>query len=295
MHVLRIPRDLSLERGSLSGSTVVTAGMAEDRAALRGVTLDFGNTLVPVTRAALVEVVTVTCRWLAARTGATPEELAWIWDEERERQWREDVPAFRETDMRIRMARVIARSRGTPPPPEDERWDDESTVASADPTELATALDVYGHAFAALPPSDGAGALLARLAGRGLTLGILSNWPLAAAIDYYAEVHGWTEHLTAIVVSERVGTIKPRVEIFRAAEAALGLPPASLLHVGDDWTADVEGALDAGWHAAWVRDRPADTPLPGGAPDPTRRPDLVLDRLADLDRALDSWLPPPAS
>jgi len=95
-------------------------------------------------------------------------------------------------------------------------------------------------------------------------------------------------------VSERVGTIKPHPAIFRAAEVALAgagegpIPAGAIIHVGDDWAADVVGAIRAGWRAAYLRERPADTPLPGSDPDGSVEPDIVLDRLADLEPALDA-------
>ena len=67
------------------------------------------------------------------------------------------------------------------------------------------------------------GALLARLAPR-YRLAILSNWPLAVTIDRYAEAAGWAPYLRAIVVSQRVGAIKPHPAIFAAALEALGEP-----------------------------------------------------------------------
>jgi len=97
----------------------------------------------------------------------------------------------------------------------------------------------------------------------------------------------------AIVVSQRVGTIKPDPAIFRAAEAALGAQGQAILHVGDDWAADVVGAKRAGWRAAWLRGQQVDSPLPssrrgqathGGDGDVV--PDLELDRLLDLEAAL---------
>ena len=36
----------------------------------------------------------------------------------------------------------------------------------------------------------------------------------------------------------------------------------AILHVGDDWAADVVGASQAGWRTAYLRDRQHDTPLP---------------------------------
>jgi hypothetical protein len=96
------------------------------------------------------------------------------------------------------------------------------------------------------------------------------------------------------------------VEIFRAAEAAFQeaadarrphrpwpgtsesvgvgegrFPAGSIVHVGDDWAADVVGAKEAGWRAAYLRVRP-DSPLPSSDRDERVRVDLEIDRLADL-------------
>jgi FMN phosphatase YigB (HAD superfamily) len=216
------------------------------------------------------------------------------WAEERARQFREEVPRFREVDLAVRLRRVLARLRGLGPPSAGDPWDDAAAAARSAPGEIETSLDVYARAFAgAIPPDPAIGELLARLAGRW-RLGILSNWPLAAAIDRYVGVAGWAPHLAAVVVSERVGTIKPHPAIFREAEAVLAAPgcrplfSGSILHVGDDWAADVVGATRAGWRAAYLRARPADSPLPGSEPGNDAEPDLVLDRLVDLEAALES-------
>ena len=72
-----------------------------------------------------------------------------------------------------------------------------------------------------------------------------------------------------------------------AARAALGNPePAEILHVGDDWAADVVGAKRAGWRAAWLASRPADSPLPGSTRDDEAEVDLELDTLDDLEAGL---------
>jgi putative hydrolase of the HAD superfamily len=90
-----------------------------------------------------------------------------------------------------------------------------------------------------------------------------------------------------VVVSQRVGTIKPHPAIFAAARAALGDPaPAAILHVGDDWVADVVGAKRAGWRAAWLDARPHDSPLPGSSRDDEVEPDLELATLEELEPGL---------
>jgi 5'-nucleotidase len=153
--------------------------------------------------------------------------------------------------------------------------------------EIDLTLAAYSDAFVdALPPTPGVGPMLERLAA-GRTLAILSNWPLAATIDRYAAANGWLPYLRSIVVSQRVGTIKPHPAIFAAARRELGDPsPSAILHVGDDWAADVVGAASAGWRTAWLANRPRDTPLPTSERDCRVRPDLELTNLGELESRL---------
>lgn len=252
------------------------------------ITFDFGNTLVPVDRAALRRVVDLTGEWAIRHLEPVSiETFHGVWAEERERQFREEIPRFREADLAIRFGRVIARLRGMAAPPFDVEWDDAAAAGRSDPGEIAAAVEVYSRAFVeAIPPPPDVGPLLARLAA-DRRLGILSNWPFAATIDRYVEAAGWAEHLAAVVVSQRVGSIKPHPSIFAAAQVALGAStPAACLHVGDDWAADVVGAIRAGWRAAHVHGRPADSPLPSSDADGSVEADLELASLADLEAAL---------
>jgi len=142
-----------------------------------------------------------------------------------------------------------------------------------------------------MAPIPDAGAHLERMRSRGFRLAVLSNWPLAATIDHYLQAQGWLPLFDAVVVSQRVGAIKPRPEIFAEAARLLGAPPGRILHVGDDWAADVVGATRAGWHAAYVRGQQADTPLPTSEPGVDATADLVVDRLADLEPEVTTWPP----
>ena len=262
---------------------------ATDRAPVRAVTFDFGNTLVPVGRDDLAAVVRSMTVQVVRRSGPFDEgAFGAAWAAERERQFAEEVPRMREVDLEVRVVRVLARMRGMAPPAPGAAWNDAAAARLSSREEVEAALDDYSAAFVALiPPSPEIGPLLTRLAGR-YVLGICSNWPLAITIDRYVEAAGWADDLSAIVVSQRVGAIKPDPRIFRAAEAALGTPPARILHVGDDWAADVVGARQAGWRVAWLRIRPDDSPLPVSEPTDDHEPDLVLDRLTDLEGALAS-------
>jgi FMN phosphatase YigB (HAD superfamily) len=279
------------------------------RLAVAAITIDFGNTLVRTDRASFATVVDETADALGLR-GIVTHRAAFLtaWAEERDRQFREEVPLFREVDINQRAVRVLARLRGLEPPPPDERWDDLAAAARVEPDEIDVVVDAYSSAFIdRMQPVEDATPTLARLAGDGFALAILSNWPLAITIDRYAEAQGWLPYLRAIVVSQRIGTIKPHPSIFRAAEASLGFGRGAgntategdgaangaatrmpILHVGDDWAADVVGGARVGWRTAYLRDRQGDTPLPtsepgdGAATDERVEADLVIDELQEL-------------
>lgn len=273
--------------------------MIDQRLAVSAITIDFGNTLVRVDRKGLRGVVDDTSKVLAGR-GIVRDRVAFLaaWSEERERQFREEVPEFREVDIGQRAVRVLARLRGAEPPPPEARWDDRAAAERLEPGEVETVVDAYSSAFVRrMAPVADATATLQLLAGRGFDLAILSNWPLALTVDRFAEAQGWLPHLRAVVVSQRVGRIKPHPSIFRAAEQALGLDGTAggqILHVGDDWAADVVGAARAGWRTAYLRNRQEDTPLPTSEPGDDLVtggvvvPDLVIDELSDLDEHLES-------
>jgi FMN phosphatase YigB (HAD superfamily) len=57
------------------------------------------------------------------------------------------------------------------------------------------------------------------------------------------------DYLDAVVDSAVVGYEKPDPEIFRCALRDVGADPATTLHVGDLYDADVVGARRAGLHA----------------------------------------------
>ena len=280
--------------------------MVAKRLAVAAITIDFGNTLVRVDRAGLRDVVEETSDVLERHglVGDRPAFLA-AWSEERDRQFREEVPELREVDIAQRAVRVLARLRGMEPPPADGRWDDSAASELVAPPEVETIVDAYSSAFIrGMAPVADAAATLERLAARGFALAILSNWPLALTVDRFAEAQGWTRHLRAIVVSQRVGTIKPHPSIFRAAEAQLGFAGdarARILHVGDDWAADVVGAARAGWRTAYLRNRQLDTPLPTSEPgdelsvDAAVVPDLVIDELSELDERVEPLAVDPAT
>lgn len=254
---------------------------------VHAITFDFGNTLVPFPAASMASVVGLTAQTAAGLVGCSPAEFVAVWGEERRRQFAEDVPEGREADMDVRVARVLARLRGRPSPTAGERWDDSAAGSLCEPHEIESILDRYAAAFVGTTPvPPDIGPMLERLS-RDRPLAILSNWPLALSVDRFVEAAGWRRHLAAVVVSQRVGAIKPWPAVFDAAAAELGLESGpAILHVGDDLGADVVGAHGVGWRAAWVRVKPEDSPLPVAPPAPDAAPDLTIDAVLDLENAL---------
>lgn len=263
------------------------AGVVELGQSIEAITLDFGNTLVPFPSASMGAVLSETAELAAAAWGFRSDEFTRVWGEERLRQFAEEVPQGREADMDVRAARVLARLRGCPAPGPQERWDDAAAARRSTPDEVPAILDHYASAFVRLTPvPPEIGPMLERLAG-SYRLAILSNWPLALAVDRFVDSAGWRPYLSAVVVSHRVGSIKPWPAIFETTARALAVPSgARLLHVGDDLDADVAGAHAVGWRAAWVRMKPEDSPLPVAPPSGHETPDLAIDRVTDLPRAL---------
>lgn len=256
---------------------------------IEAITLDFGNTLVPFPAGPMAEVVRMTAEVAASLVGRSADDFVRVWGEERLRQFAEEVPEGREADMDVRLIRVLARLRGMPVPPDGVRWEDAALRGSSEPAEVEAILNAYADAFVGNTPVPPAvGPMLERLA-RDRRLAIISNWPLALAVDRFLEAAGWMEHLAAVVISHRVGVIKPRPEIFQIAALELGVASGpSILHVGDDLGADVEGAHNVGWRAAWVRLKPEDSPLPAAPPAPDARPDITIDSILDLEGSLGS-------
>jgi HAD superfamily hydrolase (TIGR01549 family) len=254
---------------------------------LEAISFDFGNTLVPFPAAPMADVVRLTAERASRHLGLDADEFIRVWAEERSRQFAQEVPEGREADMDVRAARVLARLRGQPSPLGASRWDDRAAARCSTPDEVASILDAYAGFFVeSTPVPPEIEPLLARL-HRRYKLAIVSNWPLAIAVERFLASAGWSVHLDAIVVSHRIGVIKPRAAIFEAAARQLGvLSGPGILHVGDDIGADVVGAHGVGWRAALVRVKPEDSPLPTARPAPDESPDIVVDSVLDLEAAL---------
>lgn len=235
----------------------------------------------------MADVLSMAAAECASLADASVDDFVRVWNVERLRQFKEDVPEGREADMDVRARRVLAMLRGARPPADGDRWDDGRLRLLVAEDEVEAVLAAYADAFVrATPVPPLVGPMLERLASR-YRLGVTSNWPLSVAIERFVEQAGWSTHLTAVVVSQRVGSIKPHPRIFEVAAEELGVPSGPrIMHVGDDPGADVVGAAALGWRTAWVTLKPEDSGLPVAPPAPDTRPDLTVETVLEIERAL---------
>ena len=145
-----------------------------------------------------------------------------------------------------------------------------------DGMQLAEALFASFSDPASYALFDDVGPALEELAGRGVTLGVVSNFePWLADILALREI----DHLFATVaISGVLGVAKPDPRIFETALAEAGADPAATLHVGDQPANDVVAARAVGITPVLI-DRFARYP----EPDDTHR----VEDLTELVKLLD--------
>ena len=101
--------------------------------------------------------------------------------------------------------------------------------------------------------------MLEVLRGRGIGLGILSNWD--SRLKVTLGKLGLLDLFDQLVVSNEVGFEKPHAAIFEEAIEKSGCDPDNILHVGDSLEADILPAVELGLTAIWVK-----PPGPRGEP-----------------------------
>jgi len=109
-------------------------------------------------------------------------------------------------------------------------------------------------------PIAGMFELVLDLKARGVPVAIISN--SEGHLAELVEELGWSHGFDTVVDSGRVGIDKPDPRIFQHACERLGVAASDLLHVGDAWEADVQGALGAGASAVWFDSQHARRVLP---------------------------------
>lgn len=149
------------------------------------------------------------------------------------------------------------------------------------PAALEDLVSAYASPVLAHPPSVPPGAVRAvrELAGRGVTLGIISNTGRTPGVVLrrVLESHDLLRHFSVISYSDEVGYRKPDPEIFHRTLGRAGARPGEAAHVGDNPVDDVTGARGVGMLGVHYAAR-------GRAP--AEHADLVVTDLAEVPAAL---------
>lgn len=153
------------------------------------------------------------------------------------------------------------------------------------PTAVEALVARYGAATMIVRPLPLAADLqgvLAALRDRNLRIGLVSNTGRTSGmlLRQLLRDAGILPFFAVLSFSDELGLAKPGAPIFARTLAALGVPAAAAVHVGDDQRLDVLGACNAGMASVLVRASPPDA---SAAP-----PNRWITSLADLPAALDA-------
>ena len=134
----------------------------------------------------------------------------------------------------------------------------EPTPTAAEVAQLAE--QHYGQYQQLRRPVPGALALLQALKP-AYTIGIVTNNRTAEQQEKLRHL-GMSHLVDALITSEDVGVLKPDPAIYAQALQRLGATPAETVMVGDNWQADVVGALAVGIRPVWLNRLGVVRPLP---------------------------------
>lgn len=133
-----------------------------------------------------------------------------------------------------------------------------------DPPELRGLLGVfYEHTRSNWYADPDGLNVLQELSKRGYTLALLSNAADHDDVIKLVEGFGFMPYFKFILTSADIGYRKPHPAIFIAATQKLGCSPDQVTMIGDRLDADIQGALDFGASAVWLRRDLSDYPLAG--------------------------------
>jgi FMN hydrolase / 5-amino-6-(5-phospho-D-ribitylamino)uracil phosphatase len=97
---------------------------------------------------------------------------------------------------------------------------------------------------------------------------LVARYPLVGLSNGNADVFRTPAgpYFKACVSAREFGVAKPDPRIFQAAAEKLNVPVDAVLHLGDDATTDVWGAMQAGMQTAWINTQGHDWPHDSAQP-----------------------------
>lgn len=161
-----------------------------------------------------------------------------------------------------------------------------------DPVLVTGAIDAFfAHEDTCWFPDPDALPVLRELSGRGLRLGMFSNATHDPFIQRLVDRFGFRPWLNPALSSAGTGVRKPDPVAFAPILAAWGLPPKSVVMVGDTLDADILGAQRAGMQSVWLRSRKDARQEDCGRDDTGQLerlvPEVTIERLGELPGCLE--------
>ena len=207
---------------------------------IRAVSFDFADTLYPHRPDELERVLKQVAASLTGFAKNDPPDFQAVHDTflaVRERQFAENRATLCENDLDVRFAEC-------------------AQAVGAEPTaEVLSAMrDAYTSAFvSAMVAPPWLSGLLDDLS-RQYRLCLISNYPLSAPIYQTLDRDDLRRFFDTVIVSADLGVIKPHPRLFAAAREGLSnIAPETIVHIGDDWDADILGAGAAGMQTVYTR------------------------------------------
>lgn len=236
---------------------------------IKAISFDYGNTLIEFSVAQTRQCDEAIAASLARVCGPPDlDRLRKIRDGNRMAIYGGDPPAYRENDLHAITRDMIRELYDVEP--------DEQDVKQV----IQDRFDAFVHM---VQPSDGNAVLLERLRRR-YRLALISNYPDGDAIRTSLERVGLAAHFDVVVVSADVGFVKPHPLPFETAVRALDVEAPEVLHVGDNWLADIQGAKRFGMQCIltkqWAPYERFD-PQPGDF-----EPDAVVSSIDEIEQHL---------
>lgn len=110
---------------------------------------------------------------------------------------------------------------------------------------------------------------------------LAEKWPLVAITNGNAQpsLFGLDCYFSFVLRAGPDGRAKPFSDMYHRAAERLNVPPGEILHVGDDLTTDVAGAIGCGVQACWINAAENDLMQ---ADDSRLLPHIEISRLASL-------------
>ncbi len=135
-----------------------------------------------------------------------------------------------------------------------------------------------------MEPFDGVTEVLASVRESGSAVGVVTNLTTRVQLEKLERL-GIDDHVDRLVTSEEVGREKPSALPFTTMLAALDIPPSDAVMVGDNPTADVEGANAVGMDSVLFTGGSREPPAPDALTGVTE-PDHRVDEFAALTEVI---------